>query len=158
MRLIVSTPMSIPIDEPHVQHVRAEDDSGAFGVLAGHADFLTVLNPSVLSWRREDSSRGHAAVSGGVFTVRDKGQLIEIATRQVVVADRLEDLATAVTEQFRAGTELEKTARVSSSQLQIRILRKIQEYLSATQSGLRSHDPALDGQSLTDSVNVTEAP
>ena len=157
MRLIVSTPMSIPIDEPSVQHVRAEDESGAFGVLAGHADFLTVLNPSVLSWRRQDNSLGHAAVSGGIFTVRDKGRLIEIATRQVVVADRLEDLADAVSEQFRAGSELDKTARVSSSQLQIRILRKIQEYLSATQGGLRSRDPALEGQSLTDGLNVADA-
>lgn len=156
MRLLVSTPMSIAVDEDGVQHIRAEDESGAFGVLRGHTDFLTVLTPSVLSWRREDGSQGHAAVGGGIFTVRDHGRHVEIATRQVVVAERLEDLAGAVKEQFRTSTELEKSARVSSSQLQIRILRKIQEYLSVTQGGLRSDSFAPDHDMLPGSMNEAD--
>ena len=156
MRLVVSTPMSVPVNEDQVQHIRAEDESGAFGVLTGHADFLTVLTPSVLSWRREDGSRGHAAVAGGILTIGDKGRLVEIATRQVVVAEKLEDLASAVAEQFRAGTELEKTARVSSSQLQIRILRKIQEYLSATQGGLQSGSGVYNRETVSNAVNEAD--
>ena len=34
-----------------MSHLRAEDDTGAFGILPGHADFLTVLAVSVVTWR-----------------------------------------------------------------------------------------------------------
>ena len=38
--------------------LRAEDDSGSFGILAGHADLITVLTMSVVSWRQEDGGQG----------------------------------------------------------------------------------------------------
>ena len=43
MRLTVTTPLAIVAEADDVAHLRAEDDTGAFGILPGHADFLTAL-------------------------------------------------------------------------------------------------------------------
>jgi F-type H+-transporting ATPase subunit epsilon len=43
MRLIVSTPLAIVVDTDDVMHLRAEDETGAFGILPRHDNFLTVL-------------------------------------------------------------------------------------------------------------------
>jgi hypothetical protein len=62
MRLVVSTPTAIVVDVDRVRHVRAEDETGAFGIMAGHADFLTVLPISVLTW---ECSGGGGGVRAG---------------------------------------------------------------------------------------------
>jgi alternate F1F0 ATPase F1 subunit epsilon len=54
MRLLITTPTTVVVDETDVAAVRAEDESGSFGVLAGHTDFLTALVVSVVCWRRAD--------------------------------------------------------------------------------------------------------
>ncbi len=51
-----STPAAILIDADDVRSLRAEDESGAFGVLPGHADLLTVLPPSVVRWTRDGTT------------------------------------------------------------------------------------------------------
>ena len=57
-------------DHDDVVSVRAEDASGSFGILPGHADLLTVLTPSVVAWRHADGRPGWCAVRRGVLTVR----------------------------------------------------------------------------------------
>jgi hypothetical protein len=47
MRLLITTPTSVVMDDPNVIAVRGEDESGSFGILGGHADFLTALTVSV---------------------------------------------------------------------------------------------------------------
>ena len=42
MKLRIVTPLSVVVDEDGVQALRAEDASGGFGILRGHADFLPV--------------------------------------------------------------------------------------------------------------------
>ena len=79
MRLIIATPMAVVVDTPDVAHVRAEDDTGAFGILEHHADFLTVLALSVVSWRNHAGREHYAAVRGGVLSVAG-GRQISVAT------------------------------------------------------------------------------
>src|SRR3546814_13306793 len=75
--------------------VRAEDDSGAFGVLHGHADFVTALTVSVISWRDRDRAEHNVAVRGGVLQVR-AGERVEIATPEAVAGDDMPRLETEV--------------------------------------------------------------
>ena len=51
MRLTIATPLAILLETGDVVHLRAEDETGSFGILAGHADFLTALSVSVVTWR-----------------------------------------------------------------------------------------------------------
>ncbi len=43
MRLRIVTPLAVVVDESDVTALRAEDESGSFGILPHHADFLTSL-------------------------------------------------------------------------------------------------------------------
>ncbi len=43
MRLRITTPLAVVIDEDAVLALRAEDASGSFGIQPLHADFLTSL-------------------------------------------------------------------------------------------------------------------
>lgn len=130
MRLLVTTPTAVIVDADDVSHVRAEDETGAFGVLPGHADFITVLAVSVITWRNRADHLHHVAVRGGVLMVRD-GSLVEVATRDAVGEDTLRQLGRAVLDRFRAETEAETQARVSTTRLQVATIRQLQRYLEA---------------------------
>ncbi len=54
MRLKIVTPLAVVVDE-EIASLRAEDASGSFGVLPGHAPFLTALTISIVSWRKDEA-------------------------------------------------------------------------------------------------------
>ena len=130
MRLLVTTPMSVLVNADDVRHVRAEDETGAFGVLPGHADFITVLSVSVITWRNHRDEEHHVAVRGGVLTVRD-GDLVEIATREAVGEDTLRQLGQVVLERFREEVQAEEESRISATRLHLAAIRQLQRYLES---------------------------
>ncbi len=141
MRLLVTTPMSVVVEEEDVRHVRAEDETGAYGVLPHHADFVTVLSVSVITWRNGNGEEHHVAVRGGILTVRG-GNLVEVATREAVGEDTLRQLGQAVLERFQEETKAEEQSRISAARLHIAAIRQIQRYLeSERQSVLPGHPP-----------------
>ena len=62
MRLTITTPLLVAVEEDGVAIVAAEDASGGFGIQPGHADFLTSLAVAVVSWRSRDDTRHYCAV------------------------------------------------------------------------------------------------
>jgi F-type H+-transporting ATPase subunit epsilon len=134
MRLLITTPTAVVIDDPQVVAVRAEDESGSFGILGGHADFLTALAVSVVSWRRIDGVRRFCAVRRGVLTVSE-GSLVAIATREALAGDDLDHLEHAVLAEFRNRVEAERAARTASLRLQMKAIRQIVRYLRPEQPG-----------------------
>ena len=128
MRLTVSTPLAVIADSEGVAHVRAEDETGAFGILPGHADFLTSLSLSVVSWRDLKGHEHHLAVRGGMLEVRD-GNLITIATREAIAGDDLKWLQTEVLTTFRRRTDEEKKSRTDAQRLYLAAIRQICRYL-----------------------------
>jgi F-type H+-transporting ATPase subunit epsilon len=128
MRLLITTPTAVVIDDPNVVAVRAEDESGSFGILGGHADFLTALTVSVVGWRRIDGVRRFCAVRRGVLSVND-GRLVAIATREALLGDDLDHLEQVVLAEFRNTIEAERMARTASMQLQMKAIRQILRYL-----------------------------
>jgi F-type H+-transporting ATPase subunit epsilon len=128
MRLTVSTPLSVVIDLDDVTYLRAEDNSGAFGVLPGHADFLTVLSLSVATWRDRAGAEHHIALRGGMLEVRD-GQTIAIATREAIPGDDLHRLETEVLASFRRAVEDEQAARSDAERLYLAAIRQIYRLL-----------------------------
>lgn len=130
MKLLVTTPTAVIADVRDVRHVRAEDETGAFGILPGHADFITVLAVSVLSWRGRGGDEHHVAVRGGVLTVRD-GNAVEVATREAVGEDTLARLGRAVLERFREEAQAEEESRVSATRMHLAAIRQLQRYLES---------------------------
>ncbi len=128
MRLRIVTPLSVIVDESGVLSLRARDASGSFGVLPGHADFLTSLAVSVVSWRSADGRRRFCAVRGGVLTI-DNGREIAIATPEAVAGEDLEMLDRDVLARFREESEAEKSERVDVTRLHLAAIRQIMRHL-----------------------------
>lgn len=124
MILTISTPLTVLLQSEPVQSLRAEDDSGAFGILPGHAEFLTVLAVSVLSWRGADGRERYAAVRGGTLQVRD-GERIDVTSREALLGEDLEQLQTRVLAQYRQEIEQERTARSDAQKLYMAAVRQI---------------------------------
>jgi F-type H+-transporting ATPase subunit epsilon len=140
MRLLITVPTSVVIDEPDVVAVRAEDESGSFGILKGHADFLTALTVSVVSWHRADGHLHYCAVRRGVLSV-SRGSEVAIATRAALPGDDLDHLERTVLSEFRNAVESERSARTQSLQLQLKAIRQILRYLRPERPGLTGGRP-----------------
>ncbi len=130
MRLTVSTPLAMIVEADDVAHLRAEDGTGAFGILPGHADFLTALEISVASWRDAKGSEHHVAVRGGMLQV-EGGQTIAIASREAIASDDLHELETEVLAAFHRRDEEERMARTDAERLYLAAIRQICRFLKA---------------------------
>jgi F-type H+-transporting ATPase subunit epsilon len=128
MRLVVSTPLAVVVDAANVVHVRAEDDTGAFGIQPRHALFVTALCVSVVTWREADGSLHHVAVRRGILMVRD-GETVEVATLEAIAGDDLVALEGEVLLRLRERGRAEEAARSSAQQLQLAARRQILRYL-----------------------------
>ncbi|NHN87822.1 F0F1 ATP synthase subunit epsilon [Acetobacter conturbans] len=136
MRVRVITPLTVVADEKGVLSVRAQDESGSFGILKGHADLLTSLVPTVISWKRSDGSERYCAVRHGVLTVKDKGEAVDIATREAVVGDDLASLSTLVRDHFEALEDIGRNANVAAVGLQLAAVRLIAGRLKPGDMGM----------------------
>jgi len=128
MRLTVATPLAIVVDTDDVAQLRAEDPTGAFGILPGHADFLTALALSVVSWRDGRGAEHHVAVRAGMLRIHG-GDTIAIATREAVPGEDLGQLEAAVLSRFRRGVADEATARSDAQRLYLAAIRRILRYV-----------------------------
>jgi F-type H+-transporting ATPase subunit epsilon len=140
MRLLITTPTTVVVDDPDVVALRAEDDSGSFGILQGHADFLTALTVSIVSWRHADGGPKFCAVRHGVLSVT-KGTEVAIATRQALTGEDLDHLEQVVLMEFREGIEAERTARTESLQLQMKAIRQIVRFLRPERPNISGGGP-----------------
>jgi len=124
VRLTVTTPLAIVVQAADVAHLRAEDETGAFGILPGHADFLTALSVSVTTWRDNRGAEHHVAVRGGVLEVHG-GNTIAIASPEAIVGDDLHQLEFEVLTRFRRQLAEEQAAHTDAQRLYVAALRQI---------------------------------
>lgn len=134
LRLTISTPTAILVDEVDVRAVRAEDESGSFGVLPGHVDLLTALPASVVRWRTAGGIIRYCAVRSGLMTV-EGGARIAIACRQGTVGSDIEKLETDVSALRAAESDTARCARVEQMQLHARAVRQLMRYLRPERAG-----------------------
>jgi F-type H+-transporting ATPase subunit epsilon len=144
MKLTIATPMAVVVSATDVGYVRAEDDTGAFGILPGHADFLTTLSVSVVTWRENGEER-HVAVRAGVLTVRG-GDDVSIVTREAVGEETLSKLGNAVLDRLRHEEEEERAARLAGTRMELVAMRQIQRYLATGGNRLQPGRPAASSE------------
>jgi F-type H+-transporting ATPase subunit epsilon len=128
MRLLITDPTAIVVDHADVTSLRAEDESGSFGILNGHADLLTALPISVVAWRHADGKLEYCAIRRGVLTVRG-GNQIAIATREAQRGDDLDALQASVLTRFRSDAEAERAGRAAATRLHTEAIRRIVDAL-----------------------------
>jgi F-type H+-transporting ATPase subunit epsilon len=128
LHLTITTPAQILVDSENVVALRAEDQSGSFGVLPGHADLLTALVPSVVRWRTVDGAAGFCAVRGGVFAISG-GRNVSLACREGVVGDSLDALEANVRTVRARQLEADRKARVEETRAHALAVRQLVRYL-----------------------------
>lgn len=137
--LVITTPTAILVHAAATS-VRAEDDSGGFGILPGHTDFITVLSPSVVRWRTAGGDWHFCAHGGGVLRVED-GARVAIACRTGSVSDDLATLEAEVAALRAAALEAARKARVEETRLHARAVRQMMRYLRPGPDAM-AHPPA----------------
>jgi F-type H+-transporting ATPase subunit epsilon len=128
MRLRITSPLAVVVDADGIDVVSAEDASGGFGIQPRHADFLTSLPVSVVSWTRGSGARHYCAVRGGVLTVTG-GQDVAIATREAIAGDDLALLDQKILARFSEDREAERAEFFNSTQIQLNAIRQIVRHL-----------------------------
>jgi F-type H+-transporting ATPase subunit epsilon len=133
MKLVVTTPTALVEEVANLDHLRAEDETGAFGILPGHADFITVLPVSVVTWGG-GGREGFLLVRGGVLRVSG-GKLVEIAARGAWREDQLEELGPSALEDLQRADETEDVTRTSDTRLHLATMRQVERVLRAGRDG-----------------------
>ncbi|MCF7701446.1 F0F1 ATP synthase subunit epsilon [Loktanella sp. M215] len=127
MNLRIVTPLTVVVTTG-IDRMTAEDASGSFGILPGHAPFLTALAISVVSWTTAGVTL-FCAVRGGVLSVDGD---VAIATPEAVPGDDLATLDAAVLARFRADADAERVDRSAATALQLNAIRRMVSRLSAS--------------------------
>ena len=134
MKLVITTPARVLVEVDPVMSVSAEDATGWFGIRPGHADLVTVLQPSVMSWTDAAGHEGLAAVRGGVLTVRG-GAVVEVATREAFLGSSMDTLEDELAAAIAAERDSRAEARTGLAHLEVSAIRHIQRYLDAARGG-----------------------
>lgn len=150
MKLTIATPLAIVVEADGIAHLRAEDASGAFGILPHHADFLTTLAVSVITWRDQRGTERHAAVRGGMLEVSG-GDTISVASPEAVAGDDLRALEDEVLAGFRRRLGEEQAARTDVQWLYLAAIRQIVRLLRPRGTMHRRIAPPLRGTGSLDS-------
>ncbi|GHF60542.1 F0F1 ATP synthase subunit epsilon [Seohaeicola zhoushanensis] len=140
LSLSIATPLRIVLDETGILSLRGEDASGGFGILPGHADYVTVIDAGVLRWRGESGPWRYCVVRGAVFTVSG-GETVHVACRDAVTGDDLATLQAEVAESRRAHDDASRRTRAQSARLHARAIRRLMHGLA-----LGGDTVALDGE------------
>ncbi len=128
LHLVIATPARVLLDDAEVASVRAEDDTGSFGIEPGHAAFLTVLVPSLIRWRGPDAVEHYCAIEAGVLRVAD-GQRVSVVCRDGVLGDSIPELEARVGASRRKQADAAHRARADQTGLHARAVRQLLRYL-----------------------------
>jgi F-type H+-transporting ATPase subunit epsilon len=134
VKLTIVTPLSVAVEEDGVLSITAEDETGSFGVLPGHADFVTALTISVVSWKRRGNFWRHCAICGGSLSV-ERGSDVVVTSREAVPGDDLDNLEKMVLARFLSEADAEKSEHVDSTRMQLAAIRQLVRHLHATGKG-----------------------
>ncbi len=107
----------------HVTSFVAEDDSGRFGLLAGHENMMTSLVFGLARYRVHDQAWQYLAVPGAlVYFLNNE---LYLSTRRYLRDDDYERISTALREQLHAEEQALHTIRASLHQMEEEMLKRL---------------------------------
>jgi len=104
-RLNIVTPTKM--FERDIRYIRLKDETGFFGIMKGHIDFLTVLVPSLCYYIDTNTKEIFLAVDGGILSVR--GETVSLTSKQVFESEDSEKLVEIIENTIWKREESEKT-------------------------------------------------
>jgi F-type H+-transporting ATPase subunit epsilon len=113
-----------------ITHIRLRDESGAFGIMRGHIDFLTMLVPSLCYYRDENGKEMFLAVDGGIFSVR--GGVATLTSREIFESADAEKLAELMESTFEQRRKAEAGLREMLGNIEKSFIEKTAAFLRET--------------------------
>lgn len=127
-RLNIVTPAGIFSRD--ITHLRLKDESGFFGIMKGHIDFLTVLVPSLCYYRDLNGKEMFLAVDEGIFSVR--GGVATLTSREVFESEDAEKLAELMEGTFEQRRKAETGLREMLGNIEKSFIEKTAAFLRET--------------------------
>jgi F-type H+-transporting ATPase subunit epsilon len=108
-KLRIVTPLKIT--EKDIKYIRLKDATGFFGIMKGHIDFLTVLEPSLCYYMDPNDTEVFLAVNGGVLRVNGgKVTLTSLEVFESADAEKLSGIIEGtVAKRDKSETDFRKT-------------------------------------------------
>jgi F-type H+-transporting ATPase subunit epsilon len=100
-----------------------EDASGSFGILAGHARFMTCLALGLARFRKAQGSWQYLALPGGLLYFRD--DVLTLSTRHYLVDADYRRVSAAMQEQVLAEEERLHDIKVSLQGMEEQLFRRL---------------------------------
>lgn len=124
-KINVITPLKV--FEREIRYIRLRDETGFFGVMKGHADFLTILVPSLGYYNDKSGKETFIAVDGGIFSVREgKAALL---SREVFESEDAETLANIIDGVFARREESETAFSGMIQGIERSFIKKTAEFI-----------------------------
>ena len=123
MRLKILLPVQVLLDEEVVK-VSGEGRDGAFCLLPRHIDFVTALEPGLLSFETPGGEEVFAAVAEGVLVKR--GEEVLVSAVNAVRGGELGQLKRTVEEEFKKLDERETSSRTALYKIEATFVRFIE--------------------------------
>ena len=102
-----------------------EDDSGSFGILAGHAHFITTLEMGLARFRTADAGWRYLAVPGAVLHFRDG--VMTLSTRRYLLDDDYDRISRTLRQQLLAEEARLQEMKQSLRRMEEEIFRRLWE-------------------------------
>lgn len=103
----------------------AKADSGAFGILPKHTDFVSTLVPSVLIISEPGGEELFFGIDQGILVKH--GAQVEVIVRRAIQGDNLLHLAEQVQQAFIVADEEEREARSAFAKLELGMVKQFSE-------------------------------
>lgn len=129
MRVHILSPLATVYDHSDITQLSARDDSGAFAIRSGHAPFMTVLPPCVVTLARADGGVQYAAVAGGLLRVGRDGVLI--TSPDAVAGDDLAPLAARVETERKARQYQQQEGLATEHKLHAALMHRLLDSVAA---------------------------
>ena len=111
--------------EKQITYLRLKDASGYFGIMKNHADFLTVIEPSLGFYRSINDKEFFIALDGGIIVI--KSGRVTINTREIFESEDPENLSRIIDETIVKRHEFEASFRNILSGIEDAFIKKTME-------------------------------
>ena len=111
--------------EKQITYLRLKDASGYFGIMKNHADFLTIIEPSLGFYRSINDKEFFIALDGGILAI--KSGRVTINTREIFESEDPENLSRIIDETIVKRHEFEASFRNILSGIEDAFIKKTME-------------------------------
>lgn len=108
-----------------VTYLKLKDESGYFGIMANHTEFLTIVEPGLGVYHDQKGDQKYLATDGG-FLFFNQGSCL-LTVYEIFLGDSPEELANQIREHIRKRKEREEHYRKLIKEIEEAYLKKTLE-------------------------------